>query len=185
MNGIDFLKLMKDGLEGATQSDLEALVQSLMPAALALKELSLSVLDAVVGFVGDMFDITSKESVKRRERIIRRAEHEHANPGQRSKYCLRVLRIEFSQWCKKQLARELFPENPKINRQVEDHLRKLRKEGLIRSQEKRGRSGNILAVLHGLPKWGPEMQKRSRRIVPQDTRNIQAAVDTRSRYPLP
>ena len=56
MELMDFRKLMQDGLENATESDLDSLVRAMRHAARALNELSLPLKDAVVGFLGDFFD---------------------------------------------------------------------------------------------------------------------------------
>jgi hypothetical protein len=187
MAGIDFLKLMNEGLVGMTESDLDTLVRSLMPNTRAMKEEFSDSSQAIRDFLDEMFFNLSKEVAKKRERIIRLAEEKSGNPKNQSEYCLRALRHEFSQWRRSQFAREHFPENHRVNRQVERHLNTLRKKGLFRSHELnvpsrqyRGSASTldeaenvkkshietqrrrILAVLWGLSEWGPEMHTRRR-----------------------
>jgi hypothetical protein len=174
MNRIDFLKLMKDGLAGTADSDLEILVQSLLRTEKELKKLDERSLDdqaAVMDFLDDMFFNFSKETLARRERIARIAEDDHPNPNCASDYCLHVLKIEFRRWRKKQHALKNSPEKSLVNRQVEDHLRKLREKGLLQSRnvvQCRKVHGtwrrSLLAILWGLSLWGPRIRKRSRNL---------------------
>ena len=168
MDRIDFLKLMKDGLAGIADSDLEILVQSLLRTEKELKKLddrSLDVRGAVMDFLDDMFCNLSREMVKRRERIVRLANKKHANPKLQSEYCLSILKIEFNRWHRRRTVRQILPYNEIVDRQVHDHLKKLRRKGVLRSQNILGTSSeNILAVLWGLSEWGPEMKNRARRL---------------------
>jgi hypothetical protein len=163
MDGIDFLKIMKDGLAGITESEYDTLVRLLRPVVMALKDSSLNPKEAITDFLDDMFFNLSNASVRRRERIVRLAEKKHENPGLRSKYCLRVLSVEFRRRLKKQIAKNRYPHNHLLYRQVVIHLKTLREEGVLQSQEIPVPSGGIFAVLWGLSEWGPDMQNRKAR----------------------
>lgn len=155
MLGVDYFQLLKGLPCELSQSQWEEIVNSV-----AMSNPRNISHEFCADVIGNLLCETSDEWVTKRTTIVSGAAHSHANPTLRSRYCLSGLRNVVAEAWQEKTDRLVSPDRLLVHRQVQDHLRKLRVEGILCSFNRNAHNGKLVCVFWALKEWGPQAMDR-------------------------
>jgi len=151
----DYYQLLKNPMEEIPSSVWEEVVRSVVEYR-RIQDAS----DETLNCLQNILFECSQEWIDRRVRIIRGAENDSSNPSRRSRYCLTSLRNVVLETSGKMARYQESPELSRVDRQVSDHLRNLRDQGILVSYRRRSERGKDICNMWGLASWGEDWKER-------------------------
>lgn len=157
MGTVDYFQLLQEGPGDLSAQEWEEIVLDVVRVNQPEYDPDI----ALETLQNTFFELTG-EWVDRRTRIVNGARERTSDPGLRSKYCLVSLRLLVTEECREAAHRGSYPEFALVHRQVADHLREMRAQGVLLSFKLTTKKGRDLCVLWALVAWGNDARQRER-----------------------